>query len=304
MSLALLGVTGLLFTPEVSAESAKPSRAEILFREGREAKSRGDEETACAKFEESAKLARAPGALMNLAECKEQKGQLLSADKLWREAIAALPAKDERLPISKERVAELAKKIPQVTIRIEPDASDDVELEIDGAVVPSSKANSPQRVDPGEHTITAKSGDRSGETSVSVAIGEKKNVTLTLSGGSAKKPSSSSGLRTGGFVAGGVGVLGLVAFGVTAGLIQGHRGTIEEECNAQKQCTPAGLEAVSSGQTLTPINTAALIVGAVGLSAGVTLVLLGAPKSSAQPSAAIRATGTPGGFSASIVGTF
>jgi len=111
-------------------------------------------------------------------------------------------------------------------------------------------------------------------------------------------------MRTAGFVVGGVGVLGLVAFGVTAGMIQGYRGTLEKECNAQKQCSPAGLDAVSSGQTLTPINTAALIVGAIGVGAGVTLVLLGGPKSPTQPSAAIRASGTPGGFSASIFGTF
>lgn len=299
---SLIGVASLLIAPAVSAQPAKPSRAEILFREGREAKARNDMVTACAKFEESVSLTRAPGAILNLAVCEEQKSHLVSALKLWNEGIGALPARDERLAPSKERAAALMKSIPKLSIRVEPQ-TEAVQIEIDGESVPANEANSPRPVDPGRHKVSAKSGDRSGETSVTVTLGEQKEVTVTLRE-SAKKEGSSNKLRTAGFVVGGVGALGLVTFAVTAGIIQGYRGTLEKECDAQKQCTPAGIDAVSSGQTLTPINAAALIVGAVGVSAGVTLVLLGAPKSPAQPSAAIRASGMPGGFAASVVGTF
>lgn len=283
-----------------SAQPAKPSRAEVLFREGREAKSRGDMSTACAKFEESVSLSRAPGALINLADCEEAKQHLLGASKLWTEAISLLKEPDERLPVARKRAATLVTQIPRVVVHIEPN-DPHVQLEVDGEPVASDKLTSPLLVDPGTHTIVAKLEERSGKTSVTVEAGERKEVTITIAGGSLAKPGT---LRTAGFVAGGVGVVGLIGFGVTAGLIQGHRGTIEKECNAQKQCSAAGLEAVSSGQTLTPINTAALIVGVVGVSAGVTLVLLGSRNSSEKPSTALYIGGAPGGISAALTGRF
>ncbi len=299
LGIGLICAATLLVGTDAWAQPGKPSRAEILFREGRDAKSRGDKATACAKFEESVSLARAPGALMNLADCEEDKQHLLNASKLWAEAINALKEPDERLAPARKRASTLITKIPRVVVHVDPD-DENVQLEVDGNPVPADKAGSPLLVDPGAHTIVAKSGERSGKTTVTIDAQERKDVTITLQGGSVQ----SSTLRTTGFVIGGVGVAGLIGFGVTAGLIQGYRGTIERECNAQKQCSDIGLEAVSSGQSLTPINTAALIVGAVGVSAGVTLVLLSSRKSPTPTSTAFHIGGAPNGFSASFSGTF
>ncbi len=296
-----LGIlVGFLAAPTAQAESGKPSRAEVLFREGREAVGRNDMVTACAKFEASVGLARRPGPLLNLADCEERAGHLVSASKMWREVIQGLSTADDRLTAAKQREADLMKKLPMLSIRVTP-LVEGTRIEIDGVAVPVGDLDTPQPVDPGNHKIIAKAGSWSGELEVSIAVGEKKEVRLTLE---EKKGSSGSGMRTVGFVAGGVGVLGIVGFGVTAGLIQGYRGTLEKECNADKLCTPVGLDAVASGKTVTPINTAALIVGVVGLSAGITLVLLGAPKATTKPTAALRMIGTPSGLSAGIVGTF
>ena len=291
----------LLAAGTASAQPAKPSQAEIVFREGREAVSRGDMATACAKFEESVKLSRAPGPLLNFADCEERSGRLLSARKVWREGMEQLPPGDERLAVAKRRAEQLEEKIPKLSIRISP-ATKDARIEVDGA-----PAEAEALVDPGSHDIVVKAGEQTGKTSVSVAIGERKEVTVSLGGEGNGKPVSkpNPALRTAGLVVGGVGVLGLAAFGVTAGLIQGHRGTVAESCNAEKLCTPEGLAAVESGKTLTPLNTAALVVGAVGVTVGVTLFLLGSSSSSSsKPTAALRTIGGPGGFSTSIVGTF
>jgi len=284
-----------------SAWAAKPTPAEVLFRQGREAADKGDYTAACAKFEEAGKLSRSPGLVLNLADCDERDGHLLSALDLAKEALAGLPPRDDRLAYAKKRVDDLEAKIPKLTIRVTP-ALPNTRVEIDGAAVDASK---PAPVDPGRHEIEARAADRSGKQEVTVAAGEQKDVTIALaeSEASAAKKSSSSGMRTAGFIAGGVGVAGILVFGVTAGIIQSYRNTLEKECDAEKFCSAKGLEAVDAGQTLTPINTAALIVGAAGLAAGATFILL-APTSPDKPTAALRVSSGPSAAMISLVGAF
>ena len=111
----------------------------------------------------------------------------------------------------------------------------------------------------------------------------------------------STGLRTAGFIAGGVGFAGLVVFGVTAGLLADYNATVVKSCDANKTCNQAGFDAAEAGKTLGPVNAAGLVVGALGLGIGVTLLVLSpSPKSSTS----LRVTTAPGVASASCVGTF
>jgi hypothetical protein len=291
------------FATPAAAQPAKPLPAERIFREGREAVTRGDMETACAKFAESVALVRAPGPMLNLADCEERKGRLVSAARLWKEGIDLLEPRDARRAPAEERAIALDKRLPRITVRVTPPV-DRAEIAIDGVALPPAEASAPQPIDPGDHEVSAKAGERSGRVKVSIAEGERKDVSVSLApvtGPTAPAPATASPLRTAGFVAGGVGLLGLGAFGVTAALIQSERAVLKDECNAQKQCTPEGLQAVESGKVLTPINTAALIVGAVGVTAGITLILLSpSPKASTKPTVGLQA----GPSSASLVGTF
>jgi hypothetical protein len=286
------------------------SPAEAVFREGREAAARGDKKTACAKFEESVRLARAPGPLLNVADCEESSGRLVSAAKRWQEGIALLDPGDDRLPFAKERAAALDKRLPRLTVRVSPGSSG-ARVEIDGVLVPPSEAGKPQPVDPGAHKVVVTSGASAGDAAVTVAEGERREVTVTLAsaaGGGDGGPSAAepgSGLRTAGFIAAGVGALGLAVFGVTAGLLSSRSATVEAQCDAQKQCSQEGFDAAESGKALVPVNTAAMIIGIAGVTAGVTLLVVGSRSSSSSaPTAALRAAGSPGGFSASVVGTF
>jgi hypothetical protein len=286
-----------------AAQPAKPTQAEILFREGREAATRGDIKTACARFDESVRLARAPGPLMNLADCEEQKGRLASAAKLWQEAIQRLDASDDRLSFAKSRLDSLDLRLPRITVRTRPEVSD-AQVEIDGVEV---DAGAPQPVDPGDHKIVVRAGERSGSADAKVAEGDRKQIIVPLAQGSAgvtPPPADppSGAMRTAGFIAGGVGLAGLAVFGVTAGLIAGHRGAVSEACNEAKQCTPEGLDAVGSARSLLPVNAVGFVVGVVGLVAGVTLILLS--PSPSKPALALRVGGAPSAFSTSVVGTF
>jgi hypothetical protein len=305
-----LALAAVAFAVPAAAQPAKVTPAEAVFREGREAAARGDKKTACAKFEESIRLARAPGPILNVADCEESNGRLVSAAKHWQEGIALLDPSDDRLPFAKERAAALDKRIPRLTVRVAPD-SRGARVEIDGVLVPPSEIGKPQPVDPGNHNVVATSGESAVRADVIIVEGERKEVTVTLSppsrdSGPAEKPSS--GLRTAGFIAAGVGIAGFAVFGVTAGLLASRSATVEAQCDAQKQCSQEGFDAAESGKAISPVNTAGLIIGIAGVAAGVTLIVVSSksssPSSPSSPTATLRATGSPAGFSASLVGTF
>jgi hypothetical protein len=292
-----------------SGQPSKGKRAEAIFREGREAAAKGDMKTACAKFEESVSLARAPGPILNLADCEEKRGQLVSAAKRWAEGIELLGARDERMAFAKERAAALDKRLPRLRVSVEPGPASgsgaEIRVSIDGVEITAEEASKPLPVDPGEHAITAVAGEKTGRETIKIAEGESREVTLKLTEAKAPLPApkeEGSPLRTAGYVAGGIGIVGLAVFGVTGGLMASHHGVVSDHCNANRECDAEGLAAVDSGKALGPINTAALIVGIAGVAAGVTLILL-APSPSA-PSAALRAGVAPGGAWARIETAF
>ena len=100
------------------AEAQKPAAAdeaaaEALFEAGAAARDEGDYATACEKFQASNDLDPAPGTILNLADCREQLGQLAQAWQFYREAAEKLPAGDERAAYSKEKADELKPLLPR-----------------------------------------------------------------------------------------------------------------------------------------------------------------------------------------------
>src|SRR5688572_21903825 len=113
-----VGLRGLAFlilvTSSANAQTPAPSahatptrlqtestrRAGALFREGRAALKAEKYLEACSKFSESLRLEHAPGTVLNLADCEEKQGHLVSALALFRQVSRALPASDSRRSVS------------------------------------------------------------------------------------------------------------------------------------------------------------------------------------------------------------
>lgn len=93
---------------------------------------------------------------------------------------------------------------------------------------------------------------------------------------------SASVRRTLGWVGLGVGVAGLTVAVTTSILLMNDKSTRDAECNAAKQCSQAGLDAVGSIHSLVPWNTTAWIVGALGAGAGTVLLLTSPSNTSAR----------------------
>ena len=285
---AVLALVCLLLTAGTAMAQSDEQRAETLFREGRDAMQRGEIATACKKFSDSLQITKRPSTLLNLAQCEEQQTKLVSALAHWKEALELLPPNDERVAVTKERMATLEKKLPRLTIKLEADSPKGTRVTLDGRDVADDSIGTPVPVDPGQHALSVIAPNRVDQRStVTVIEGEKKEVTLTAGAATEDAPapttpkpvptapatgSDGSGRRTAGFVIGGVGLLALIGAGVTGALVVANDSTIEEECPNQR-CSTEGLDEISTSETLMVLNAIGLGVGVVGLGVGTVLVL-------------------------------
>ena len=302
-------------------------QAEGLFREGREAIDRGDFATGCAKFAASLKLTQHPGPLLNLASCEEHQGHLLSALTHWTEAIALLPRTDERIESSRQRAEALSRRIPRLTVTLAPDPPTGTKVTLDGATLSPAALGLPQPIDLGEHTLVASApGHFDTKSTLSLAENERREVTITPGLAEAPTPAvvkppvadtpppppimpppARGGARTAGFVVGGVGVVSLAVGAITGAMTIGKKNAVEAACGAPTgpcAADPGAIKSLeSSGKALSTVSTITFLAGAVGVGAGVTLVLLGGP-ARAPKAATLTPLLTPGGGGLTLGGTF
>ncbi|MGD0528276.1 MAG: hypothetical protein ABSE49_24285 [Polyangiaceae bacterium] len=282
----------LCASPAVHAGSAD---AEAAFREGRKAVQAGDWATACARFAESERLEPAPGTLLNLADCEDHLGRLVSAHEHFGVAASGFPRGDSRRSIALAREAQIDKRIVRLTLRLAPSAPPEAVVHKGDAIVPASSLGSPMLVDPGDvtlvvvapgrvdrpYTLRLHDGDQVEQTleagdvaAAPVAAPAGAPVTPPPDVAPAPTPTSGGGLRTLGFVLGGVGVAGLATGAVTGLLALDRASTVKTHC-PNLACDPQGLSAASQGQWLAPTSTVAFVAGGVLVAAGTYFVFFG-----------------------------
>jgi hypothetical protein len=271
------------------AQASDPAAAEALFREGRAAAQANNYELACKKFHESHRLDPAPGTVLNIADCEEKLGHIATAWTLYQEVTQKIPERDERHAIAKERVAALEPRVPKLAIRLAPDAPADARVSRDGVELKSASLDTPLPVDPGKHEIVVEAEGRArSRVEISIAEGEVKRVNvsagapLPVSDRGGKTTKVSSGGKTTGYVLAGVGVVGIGIGAVTGMMVLSKKKTVDDNCNAQKQCNQTGADAAESGKTLGTVSGVSFIVGAVALGAGMYLVLSSKEKQSTE----------------------
>jgi hypothetical protein len=299
-----------------SRASAGDAAAEALFRAGRQAADQKDWKTACARFEESNRLEPASGTVFNLAHCREQLGELASAWQRYLEVKDKLEPGDSRLEVVTERIANLEKRLPKLTLESD-GSSDGMVVMRDGKEVGAATFGVALPVDPGTHTVVVRApGRRDHVISVELAEGEQRSLKLepgapvdaaqpaaesATPARPAKPRETSSSTRTAGFVIGGVGAAGLVTSLVTGALVLSKKSTVDDECS-NKVCSPAGVEAGEDGALFSTVSTVAFAVGAVGLGVGTYLVLSSDDSGAEQSRVELRAL--PGQASVTLGGSF
>ena len=287
----------LCASPAVHAGSAE---AEAAFRDGRKAVQAGDWATACTKFAESERIEPAPGTLLNLADCEDHTGQLVSAHEHFGVAASGFPRGDNRRTLALAREAQLDKRIVRLTLRLAASAPPDAVVHRAGAVVPASALGAPMLVDPGSVTLTVTAPGHANRP-YTLSLHEGDQVEQTLEAGDvstvtpasvapaapapdvaptpAVQPPTGSGRRTVGFVLGGIGLAGVATGAVTGLLALNRASTVKSHC-PDLACDPQGLSAASQGQWLAPTSTVAFVAGGVLVAAGAYFVFFSASRSS------------------------
>ena len=141
-------VMGMLGTAAADTESAR------LFEEGRALAKDSKWDEACAKFAKSLELDRAPGTLLNYADCHEHLGHLAQAWRLYDEAAQASEKEGnaDRAKFARERAQALVPKTSTIVVKLATPDEPGITVNVAGRKA-TLGGEIREIVDPGEVTI-------------------------------------------------------------------------------------------------------------------------------------------------------
>lgn len=282
-------VVGWVATAAAQGPSEESTK---LFEEGRALAKDGKYEEACAKFEKSLALDRAPGTLLNYGDCHEHLGHLGLAWRLYDEAARASDKEKnaDRAKYARERAQALVPKTSTVVVRLAQKDVATVSLTINGeAAQPAAEVR--EVVDPGDVTVEVnapgfagyKKTER-GEAGLKLVF-DVPPLAATGGGGEGGVVIGTTERRHSRVVAaytlGGVGAASLVT-GIIIGLTARSRYNAEfDNGNCVKgsppMCIPTGRDNQNDAIALANIGTV-FGVGGLALLAGGAVVFLTAPR--------------------------
>jgi hypothetical protein len=298
----------------MQATPTQREQAQTRFVRGKELFDQGNFEAALVEFDASRAIVASPNTRLYRARCLRQRGQLVLAyTELGRTMVEALElvklearyartveaATDER----KSLEAELG--FVNVTVH-HPRA--ETRLFVNGEEVRRSAWSEPLPSAPGAVQVkvstpgladTVKDAEVTAGASVDVAV-DLGATPASAPAGSAPPPkaldvgaSISSGerpasLRPYAFIAGGVGVLGLGAFGVFGAMSRRDYQELEDACSDDR-CPASSQDTIDRGRSHQRLANIGLAVGAVGVGAAVTLWLL-EPRAESAGNVALEAS--------------
>lgn len=296
--------------------AAERSLAAALFDQGRTLMNEGKLDEACSKLTESQRLDPGGGTLLNLALCHEKQGKIATAWTEFREA-RAIAKRDNRPDRESAADGEISKLEPQlfkISVVVAPEVKiPGMTIEIDGLPLPEAAWGTPFPVDPGPRSIVVRApGYREWKGSVEAArnagtanvnvpnldregIGKGVVVPLPTGTSTVGNPppgttstgpapdAPSSGLRTGGFVVGGLG-LALVGVGAVTGAMAISKGNQVNgiDCEGKFCNSQDALDTSNAGLKLANVSTATFAVGLAGVAAGTIMILVAPKKAPAQ----------------------
>jgi hypothetical protein len=281
--------------------------AQALFDEGLSDMKSGRYKIGCALIKKSLDIDPRPGTEFTLAECFSKAGKFASAVELYDRYLAAfdaMPADQKtdsdqkaRADISRSERTRLVSLVSWLTVKLPAAAPVGVLVTKDGEPFPRGLFGVATAVDPGPHVFTSRTPDGPLiEQRVDIAAGERRTVSLQVPGAAVPpdevtpptetepqpdKSERRNPLMPWVYVSGGIGAAGLITGAVAGGILLSKRKTIFTECPTKRPdgshvCSEKGFAAADSAQnTVAPITTVALSVGAAGAATAVLLFVIG-----------------------------
>lgn len=326
---AVIGATVIVATmlvglavPALAGEptAVQKDTARSLMQDGRDLRDAKDLKGALQRFQAADEIMRVPPTGFEVANTQADLGMLVEArDTIARVLnIPASPKEPAQFKQAREKARalddSLIPRIPMVTVTVK--GGSNATLTIDDVEVPAALVGLPVRVNPGHHTLGAKTADAHGTRSVDVAEGDKKEVTIELVGQPADAtpatstapqppPAAETPSRGGSYapaiVAFGVAGAGLVVGGITGGLTLAKQSDLARLC-PKHTCGPGNYGDIDTANMLATISTVSFIAAGVSAAAGLVLFFVGKPSSGAPTTA--RLTPWIGIASAGVSGRF
>jgi serine/threonine-protein kinase len=298
------------------AGAQEQAAAEALFQDARQLMKDGKFADACPKLSDSNKLDPAVGTLLYLGECYEKNGQTASAWVTFQTAAetAQKAGQPDRAHVASDRATALWARLSKITINVAAAARvPGLEIKRDGVDVGQATWGVGVPVDPGEHAILARAPGKQ-DWSQTVRVdpdGKVAVVEIPMLANAAMAPpppvmqqpqqqqlppkldqgtstSNGNSQRVVGFVAGGVGVVGLVA-----GTVFGLQAKNKQDQSASHclptdptKCDQTGVDLRHQGHSAATMSNVGFAVGAVGIVGGAILYLT-APSNSKPKTASV-----------------
>jgi hypothetical protein len=292
----------LIVTAATSA-SADPSlsdreTARSLMDDGDAKRDKNDFKAALKSYEAADAIMHVPTTGLEVARAQAQLGLLLEARETLGRVNRLLPKPGEPTPFAAARktaealTAELGARIPSVTVLVtNAEPGQTTVVVFDGEIVPPAASAAPRKVNPGRHSVVARSGSLEKKQDFDVAERESKTVTFDLKPavvGVPPKPeepvvtSSSSSLPKilifGGF---GLGLVGIGVGSVTGLMSISQVSDLKQGC-PNNVCRLTSQSDIDSAKSLGTISTIAFIAGGVGVGAGIVGLVLQSKQSTTE----------------------
>jgi hypothetical protein len=256
-----------------------------------------------------------PKALLNLADCEAQMGDLIAAQgHATQGRRLALQKSDPELSnVADTQLADIDKKLPRLTIRLGPGAPPACAVSRDGAPVDATMLGLPIGVNAGVHALVASAAgyaQRRFEVTLDIGASEEVEVQpgpkLGAEGAAGPaaireppkvvQPDHARGKKTLAYAAIGVGAIGL-GVGVVGGLAAASKhGSLVRDCDGN-DCPLTEQSELGAFRALRTVSTIGYLVGFAGLVGGVVLWVVAPPDRPGTGSASVWVGPTSAGVS-------
>lgn len=270
-----------------SARADDAAGADVLFAQAKSLMDQDRAADACPKFEASYGLEKRLGTLLNWADCLEKTKHLVEAEDRFREARdLAVRTGDPRNEYAEKRRAPLPERFAKLRLDVKVGA-EKLQLFKDGVRVDETSFGLFEPANPTKIEIVVKRDDEVLEShAIELTEGAESTMPLDLIAISKAHPKKSNvvlrapqGQRVAGFLVGGVGVAGLIGFGVLEGLAYAKRGEALEAGRCAYDsgsdtyvCTPHGYALQQASGDLAEAGQWTGIASTVVVAIGVTLL--------------------------------
>jgi tetratricopeptide (TPR) repeat protein len=267
--------------PETEVEEEQPTNAggavrgaaRFLANQGDVQLRAGNFERALQLFEMAETLFHAPTLVMVIAQTEKQLGRLRDARAHFKEVIdEKLPrgASPEFVQARKTARAELAKldpRIPRLIIELEPGV--DVEVRVDGGVIPSETVGKPLLLDPGDHHVVALSEGTTRSASVTLEEGDRETVSFDFKKEADERRARQRPALVGPLLTMGGGVVGLVFGAVTGARAISEADELRATCSqGNQQCDPAARGHEDTARNFATASTIGFVIGGLAIAGG------------------------------------